>query len=43
MKILAQNVQGIKVPNSGQWIPEERPDFVVNILNNFFGGARVNK
>jgi hypothetical protein len=43
MKILAQNVQGIKVPLSGQWIPEERPDFVVNILNNFFGGARVNK
>ena len=32
MKILAQNVQGIKVPNSGHWIPEERPDFVIKIL-----------
>ena len=24
MKILAQNVQRIIVPNSGHWIPEER-------------------
>jgi pimeloyl-ACP methyl ester carboxylesterase len=38
MKILAQNVQGITVPNSGHFIPEERPDFVVKMLNNFFGG-----
>jgi len=30
MKILAQNVHGIVVPNSGHWIPEE--------LDNFFGG-----
>jgi len=22
------------------WIPEERPDFVIKMLNNFFGGAR---
>jgi hypothetical protein len=35
--------RGIKVPNSGHYIPEERPDFVVSMLNNFFGGARVNK
>src|SRR5437764_13017964 len=38
MKILAQNVTGIKVPNSGHYIPEEQPDFVVKILNNFFSG-----
>ena len=37
MKILAQNVQGIKVPNSGHYIPEERPDFVIKALDNFFG------
>jgi pimeloyl-ACP methyl ester carboxylesterase len=43
MQKLAQNVTGIKVPLSGHWIPEERPDFVVNMLNHFFGGAKVNK
>jgi pimeloyl-ACP methyl ester carboxylesterase len=37
MKILAQSVQGITVPNSGHYIPEEQPDFVVKLLNNFFG------
>ena len=26
MQKLAQNVTGIKVPLSGHWIPEERPD-----------------
>jgi pimeloyl-ACP methyl ester carboxylesterase len=36
MKILAQNVTGITVPNSGHFIPEEQPVFVVNSLNNFF-------
>ena len=38
MKILAQNVTGIKVPNSGHWIPEEQPQFVIKQLTNFFGG-----
>jgi pimeloyl-ACP methyl ester carboxylesterase len=38
MKLLAQNVEGITVPNSGHWIPEEQPDFVVKMLDNFFGG-----
>ncbi len=38
MKILAQNVQGITVPNSGHWIPEEQPVFLVKLLNNFFSG-----
>ena len=27
MKILAQNVQGITVPNSGHWIPEDSEFF----------------
>jgi pimeloyl-ACP methyl ester carboxylesterase len=38
MKIVAQNVQTIIVPNSGHWIPEEQPVFVVKLLNNFFSG-----
>src|SRR4249920_452783 len=38
MKILAQNVTGITVPNSGHFIPEEQPVFVVKILNKFFSG-----
>ena len=38
MNILAQNVQGITVPNSGHYIPEEQPVFVVNLLNNFLSG-----
>ena len=37
MQALAQNVTGIKVPLSGHWIPEERPDFVVDQLFKFFG------
>jgi pimeloyl-ACP methyl ester carboxylesterase len=38
MKILAQNVQGITVPNSGHYIAEEQPDVVAKLLNNFFSG-----
>ena len=38
MRILAQNVTGITVPNSGHWIAEEQPDVVVKLLNNFFSG-----
>jgi pimeloyl-ACP methyl ester carboxylesterase len=37
MQALAQNVQGITVPLSGHWIPEERPDFAINQLLKFFG------
>jgi pimeloyl-ACP methyl ester carboxylesterase len=36
MKLLAQNVTGITVPNSGHFIAEEQPVFVVKSLNNFF-------
>jgi hypothetical protein len=35
MEQLAQNVTGITVPNSGHWIPEEQPDFLVKALNIF--------
>ena len=38
MKMLAQNVTGIIVPNSGHYIAEEQPDVVVKLLNNFFSG-----
>jgi pimeloyl-ACP methyl ester carboxylesterase len=43
MKILAQNVQGIIVPNSGHFIPEERPDFVIKALDNFFSSNPTTK
>lgn len=39
MKILAQDVEGITVPNSGHWIPEELPGFVINQLYKFFGNG----
>src|SRR5215204_5548754 len=42
MKILAQNVTGITVPNSGHFIPEEQPYIVVKLLNNFFGNNNTN-
>ena len=42
MKLLAQNVQGITVPNSGHFIPEEQPDFVIKQLANFFGNNTTN-
>jgi pimeloyl-ACP methyl ester carboxylesterase len=38
MKMLAQNVTGIIVQNSGHFIQEEQPDVVVKQLNNFFRG-----
>jgi pimeloyl-ACP methyl ester carboxylesterase len=38
MKIVAQNVQTIIVPNSGHWIQEEQPVLLVKLLNNFFSG-----
>jgi pimeloyl-ACP methyl ester carboxylesterase len=42
MKALAQNVRGIQIPNAGHWGPEERPDFVIKMLDNFFGGNTTN-
>jgi pimeloyl-ACP methyl ester carboxylesterase len=39
---LASNVHGVIVPLSGHWTPEERPDFVINELANFFGSSNNN-
>jgi pimeloyl-ACP methyl ester carboxylesterase len=36
MEKLAQNVTGIIVPNSGHWIPEEQPKFLIEQLSKFF-------
>jgi pimeloyl-ACP methyl ester carboxylesterase len=33
---LASNVQSVIVPYSGHWIPEERPDFLLDQLSKFF-------
>ena len=38
MQQFTQNVQGIKVPNAGHFIQEERPDFIIKALDNFFSG-----
>ena len=38
MKLAAQNVQTVVIPNSGHWIQEEQPLRLVNLLGNFFGG-----
>ena len=43
MQQLAENVQGIRVPNSGHFIAEEQPDVVVKLLNNFFSGNSTTK
>jgi len=40
MKILAQNVTGITVPNSGHFIPEEQPQFLIDQLLKFFGNTK---
>ena len=37
LQSLATNVTGVTVPLSGHWIPEERPDFVLDQLSKFFG------
>ena len=41
MQALSQNVNGIQVPNSGHWIPEERPDVVIKLLDSFFGSNTI--
>ena len=43
MQQLAQNVTGITVPNSGHFIAEEQPNFVIKVLNNFFRGDNSTK
>jgi pimeloyl-ACP methyl ester carboxylesterase len=39
MQQSAENVTGIIVPNSGHFIAEEQPQFVINQLSNFFGNT----
>ncbi|HEY9405997.1 MAG TPA: alpha/beta hydrolase [Nitrososphaera sp.] len=39
MQQLAVNVTGIRVPNSGHFIPEEQPGFVTDQLFKFFGNS----
>jgi len=43
MKILAHDVKAVIVPNSGHWVPEEQPQFVIKQLANFFGGSNSTK
>jgi pimeloyl-ACP methyl ester carboxylesterase len=43
MKILAQDVKAVIVPNSGHWVPEEQPQFVIKQLANFFAGSNSTK
>jgi pimeloyl-ACP methyl ester carboxylesterase len=41
MRLLATNVSGSVVPDSGHWIPEERPSFLTELFA-FFGGNTTN-
>jgi len=37
MNMVAENVRGIKVPNTGHFIQEEQPQFLIDHLSSFFG------
>src|SRR5215212_2634982 len=39
MQQSAENVTGIIIPDSGHFIAEEQPQFVINQLSNFFGNT----
>ena len=39
LQSLATDVKGVTVPFSGHWIPEERPNFVLNQLFKFLGNS----
>jgi pimeloyl-ACP methyl ester carboxylesterase len=43
MKILAQDARAVIVPNSGHWIAEEQPQFVIKQLASFFSGSNSTK
>ena len=43
MKLAAQNVQTIVVPNSGHWIQEEQPVVLVKLLNNFIAASLLRE
>ncbi len=42
MRMVASDVRGAIVPDSGHWIAEERPAFLVDQLLKFFGNATSN-
>lgn len=35
-QMVANNVTGITLPNTGQFIPEERPNILTNLILDFF-------
>jgi pimeloyl-ACP methyl ester carboxylesterase len=39
MRLLATDVRGGVVPDTGHWIPEEQPEFLVGQLFKFFGNS----
>jgi pimeloyl-ACP methyl ester carboxylesterase len=39
MRLVATDVRGGVIPNTGHWIPEERPAFLVDQLLKFFGNS----
>lgn len=42
MRLVATDVRGSVIPNTGHWIPEERPAFLVDQLFKFFGNTTSN-
>ena len=42
MRLLATNVTGGVIPDSGHWIAEERPSFLTEQLFAFFGSNSTN-
>ncbi|MGA9151682.1 MAG: hypothetical protein WBZ36_13980 [Candidatus Nitrosopolaris sp.] len=42
MKTLAQNVRGMRIHNSGHWIPGAQYDVIIKLLDSFFGGNTTN-
>ena len=41
MRLLATDVRGSVIPNTGHWIPEERPEFLADQLFKFFGNSTI--
>jgi len=42
MRLLATDVRGSVIPNTGHWIPEEQPKFLIDQLFKFFGNSTSN-
>lgn len=39
MHLLATDVRGGVIPDSGHWIPKDQPDFIIEQFVNFFGNG----